>query len=65
MAKNKGSRNIIILECSCKNSNNAAKRSKGVFRYATTKNKRNTPNRIELRKFCPRCNKHQVFKEIK
>ena len=65
MAKNKGSRIIINLECSCRNSNNIEKRSKGIFRYTTTKNRRNTPNKIELRKFCPKCNTHQIFKEIK
>lgn len=57
MAKNKGSRIIITLECPCKNS--------GTFRYTSTKNRRNTPNRLELKKFCPKCQKHEIFKEIK
>nr|YP_010728785.1 ribosomal protein L33 [Lithothamnion corallioides]WEA77066.1 ribosomal protein L33 [Lithothamnion corallioides] len=65
MAKNKGARITITLECSCRNSPNITKRSPGIFRYTSTKNRRNTPNRIELRKFCPKCNSHQIFKEIK
>lgn len=65
MAQNKGSRITITLECSHKNSLNNNKKNKGVFRYTTTKNRRNTPNRIELKKFCPTCNCHYLFKEIK
>lgn len=65
MAKNKGSRIIITLECSHRNVKNNQQRKKGIFRYTTTKNRRNTPNRIELKKFCPNCNCHQIFKEIK
>lgn len=33
--------------------------------YWTTKNKRNTPDRIELKKYDPRLKKHLVFKEAK
>jgi len=67
MAKNKGSRIIITLECECKNlaQTNDNKRKKGVFRYTSSKNRRNTPNRLEVNKFCPYCNKHCKFKEIK
>ena len=65
MAKNKGSRILITLECSSKNLHNNHLRKKGIFRYTSTKNRRNTPNRIELKKFCPNCNSHQLFKEIK
>ena len=65
MAKNKGSRIIITLECSYRNLKNKTQRKNGIFRYTTTKNRRNTPNRIELKKFCPNCNCHQIFKEIK
>lgn len=56
MAKGKGVRIIITLEC---------KTSKGVYRYHTTKNRRNTPNRIELKKYCPLTHQHEIFKEIK
>nr|YP_009392270.1 ribosomal protein L33 [Osmundaria fimbriata]ARW60832.1 ribosomal protein L33 [Osmundaria fimbriata] len=65
MGKNKGSRITITLECECKNNKNTNKRSNGVFRYASSKNKKNTPSRIEIKKFCPHCNCHEIFKEIK
>ena len=41
------------------------KRSAGVSRYSTKKNRKNTPERIELNKFCPYCAKHTIHKEIK
>ncbi|HAX78683.1 MAG TPA: 50S ribosomal protein L33, partial [Cyanobacteria bacterium UBA11372] len=44
---------------------NPAKRSNGVSRYTSTKNRRNTTARLELKKFCTHCNKHTVHKEIK
>nr|YP_009237761.1 ribosomal protein L33 [Gracilariopsis lemaneiformis]YP_009294633.1 ribosomal protein L33 [Gracilariopsis chorda]AJO68474.1 ribosomal protein L33 [Gracilariopsis lemaneiformis]AML79896.1 ribosomal protein L33 [Gracilariopsis lemaneiformis]AOM66893.1 ribosomal protein L33 [Gracilariopsis chorda]UAD88846.1 ribosomal protein L33 [Gracilariopsis chorda] len=65
MSKNKGARIIITLECSCRNLNSVYKRKKGIFRYTSTKNRKNTPHRLELMKFCPHCNQHQQFKEIK
>nr|QCI08809.1 ribosomal protein L33 [Sphondylothamnion multifidum] len=67
MAKSKGARIIITLECECRNktSDNIKKRKKGIFRYTSSKNRRNTPSRLELKKFCPNCNKHTNFKEIK
>lgn len=65
MGKNKGSRIIINLECSCRNQENSLKRSSGVFRYTTTKNRKNTPEKLELKKFCSKCNIHTIFKEIK
>lgn len=64
MAKTKGIRIIITLECTqCRT--NVDKRSAGVSRYTTTKNRRNTPDRIEIKKFCPHCNRHTIHKEIK
>ncbi len=65
MAKNKGSRVTVTLECIHKDPQEKYFRKKGVFRYTTTKNRRNTPGRIELKKFCPNCNSHEIFKEIK
>ena len=48
MAKNKGTRILITLEClECRSNNN--KRSSGVSRYLTQKNRRNTPERLELK----------------
>lgn len=64
MAKQKGSRIIIHLECTtCRTNTN--KRSEGVSRYTTRKNRRNTPARLEIKKFCPHCNSHTVHKETK
>ena len=51
MAKAKGSRIIITLECTeCRSNDN--KRSNGVSRYTTKKNRKNTPERLEVKKFC-------------
>ena len=48
MAKAKGSRIIITLECTeCRSNDN--KRSNGVSRYTTKKNRKNTPERLEVR----------------
>ena len=33
--------------------------------YQSEKSKRNDPNRIELRKYCPRCRKHTLHREAK
>jgi len=64
MAKNKGSRIIITLECTeCRS--NTEKRTPGVSRYSTTKNRRNNSTRLNLRKYCPFCNKHVFHKETK
>nr|YP_009122207.1 50S ribosomal protein L33 [Vertebrata lanosa]AJH65965.1 50S ribosomal protein L33 [Vertebrata lanosa] len=65
MGKNKGARVIITLESECRNTKTSNQRKKGIMRYTTCKNKRNTPNRLEIKKFCSYCNKHELFKEIK
>jgi large subunit ribosomal protein L33 len=33
--------------------------------YSTTKNKKNDPDRLELKKYCRWCRKHTVHKEVK
>jgi len=33
--------------------------------YYVSKNKLNTPKRLEVKKFCPKCNKHTIHKETK
>lgn len=33
--------------------------------YTTTKNKRNTPDRLELKKYCKFCKKHTLHKETR
>lgn len=45
----------ITMACNeCKNRN-----------YSTEKNKKNTPDRIELKKFCKFCKKETMHKETK
>lgn len=64
MAKNKGTRILITLECmECRSNDN--KRVEGVSRYLTQKNRRNNPERLELKKYCPNCNRVTIHKEIK
>jgi len=68
MAKGKDVRVTVILECTnCAVRNDANKESKrvGISRYITQKNRHNTPNRLELRKFCPFCYKYTIHGEIK
>ncbi|MBX3007496.1 MAG: 50S ribosomal protein L33 [Melioribacteraceae bacterium] len=55
MAKSKNIRQIIILESTANTG----------YRYSTTKNKRNHPNRVEFKKYDPVAKKHVVFKETK
>ena len=33
--------------------------------YITKKNRRNDPDRLELKKFCPRCRTHQAHRETR
>lgn len=33
--------------------------------YTTTKNKRTHPERLEMRKYCPRLRKHVLYRETK
>jgi len=33
--------------------------------YSSTKNKKTTPDRITLKKYCPRCRKHTMHKETR
>nr|ABG74778.1 ribosomal protein L33 [Jasminum leratii] len=66
MAKGKDARVTVILECtSCVRNGVKNAASRGVSRYITQKNRHNTPNQLELRKFCPYCYKHMIHGEIK
>nr|YP_010335851.1 ribosomal protein L33 [Chroothece richteriana]UNJ14257.1 ribosomal protein L33 [Chroothece richteriana] len=66
MGKSKGVRVTITLECTtCRQGVEEQERGPGIFRYTSTKNRRNSPSRLECSKFCPNCNRHTVFKEIK
>ncbi len=46
--------NITLVCTECKERN-----------YDTQKNKKNNPDRMEISKFCPRCNKRTLHKEGK
>jgi len=55
MAKKGENRERITLQCTvCKNQS-----------YRTQKNKKNTTERLELKKFCPKCAQTTVHKEAK
>jgi large subunit ribosomal protein L33 len=59
--KSKENRVQVILECTeHKNSGMA-----GMSRYITTKNRKNTPGRLELKKYNPVLKRYTVHKEIK
>ena len=59
--KPKDARVQVILECTeHKNSGQP-----GTSRYITTKNKKNTPDRMELKKYNPILKKMTVHREIK
>lgn len=60
MAK-KGNRVQVILECTEHKTTGLP----GTSRYITTKNKKNNPERMELKKFNARLKKYTVHKEIK
>ena len=54
-SKSQDVRPKITLACSeCKERN-----------YITKKNRRNTPDRLELKKFCPRCRKSTLHRETR
>lgn len=55
MAKKGEAREKVTLKCSeC-----------GELNYRKEKNKRNTTERLELNKYCSRCQKHTAHKETK
>lgn len=60
MAK-KGNRVQVILECT----EHKESGMPGMSRYMTSKNKKNTPERIELKKFNPVLKRYTIHKEIK
>jgi large subunit ribosomal protein L33 len=60
MAK-KGNRVQVILECTEQKGSGVS----GMSRYITTKNKKNTAERIELKKYNPYMRKVTLHKEIK
>ncbi len=60
MAK-KGNITQVILECTEHKKSGLP----GTSRYISTKNKKNTPDRIELKKYNPILRKYTIHKEIK
>ncbi len=55
MAKKTDVRILITLGCGeCRSRN-----------YHSEKNRRNDPNRLELRKFCPRCRAYTPHREVR
>ena len=55
MAKKGENRERVTLECTeCKREN-----------YRTEKNRKNTTERLELKKYCPKCKQHTKHKEEK
>ena len=60
MAK-KGNRIQVILECTEHKTSGVA----GTSRYITMKNRKNTPERLEIKKFNPILKRYTVHKEIK
>nr|ATL58400.1 ribosomal protein L33 [Azolla rubra]ATL58696.1 ribosomal protein L33 [Azolla filiculoides] len=65
MAKSKDARVTIASECTSCVQKRAGYNSVGVSRYTTRKNRRNTPIRLESKKFCFCCGKHTIHKELK
>ena len=61
MAKSKGNRIQVILECT----EHKATGQPGTSRYITTKYKKNSPYRLEVKKYNPVLKKMTVHKEIK
>ncbi|WP_235296231.1 50S ribosomal protein L33 [Portibacter marinus] len=59
--KSKGNRIQVILECT----ELKATGQPGTSRYVTQKNRKNTPDRLELKKYNPILKKMTVHKEIK
>ena len=62
MAKKKGqARQVIHIECTEQKETGVA----GISRYSTVKNKKNTPTRLELRKYNPYLRRYTLHREVK
>jgi large subunit ribosomal protein L33 len=59
--KTKGNRIQVILQCT----EHKESGMPGMSRYITTKNRKNTPDRLEIKKFNPVLKKYTLHKEIK
>ncbi|RJR26494.1 50S ribosomal protein L33 [candidate division WWE3 bacterium] len=54
MAKKKGNRNLIGLECT----------ETGMRSYVTQKNKVNTTEKLQIKKYNPKLKRHTIHKEV-
>ena len=61
LKKAKGNRVQVILECTEMKSSGLP----GTSRYVTTKNRKNTPERLAMKKYNPILKRMTVHKEIK
>ena len=59
--KNKGNRINVTLECTEQRQTGIP----GISTYTTTKNRKNCPERIELKKYNPYLKKYTIHKEVK
>lgn len=59
--KSKGNRIQVILECA----EHKKSGMPGTSRYVTQKNRKNTPDRLELKKFNPILKRYTLHREIK
>lgn len=59
--KGKGNRIQVILECTEQKETGVP----GMSRYITTKNRKNTPERLELKKYNPYLKRVTLHREIK
>lgn len=59
--KSKGNRVQVILECTEHKESGVA----GTSRYITVKNRKNTPDRMEMKKYNPILKRVTVHREIK
>ena len=59
--KKKEARQSIIIECTEQRETGVA----GISRYTTQKNKKNTPKRLELKKYNPYLRRVTLHREIK
>lgn len=60
MPQIKGKRIVITLECT-----EAKSEGKPTSRYTTTKNKTNTPSRLEKKKYNPFLRRHTLHREMR
>lgn len=59
--KSKENRIQVILECT----EHKESGQPGTSRYVTKKNRKNTPSRLELKKYNPILRRHTIHREIK